>query len=465
MKKSLVFAVMLCAIIFSGLVYGVTVITGQEDAVEISHRVLEGDVAAVEGLSFRMGTQWTGRLFWDTRVTVGENGLVNYDTDFTRDWALKNQSQYLSNWGIGSRNEVVSLWYSNGYHSSTTAEQSFGNFLEVAVVPFKEAAADVAERTPAGERFTEVVTLAEYVEYYPLTLDIRNAGSLNWSDYSENFFADYFGIKIPEEHKMSVTISRRENGAITEVVTEDKGGAVDIECCSVDTEDGVYFAFYADSTDVNVQDIEVKSGNGIFFIPLVKTDEDSDIREVQYKQLSKVFDLPEKNCQALDIKSDEAGNILLLTNESNTLMLRIIDEQTMEEKEKLKLLSFPDGTRLRWMEPAEGNLFVLLQNGDFCFLTQKSGNSYEAVISDSLGEVNGLDDWYRDWAYALDYGDGRLALIWAEEYNDCGAYVYVFGHEGLEYKGYFGHSADYEDYHDYNSILLQESAFTISFAD
>ena len=76
MKKYIVMLVVIGLTVFGGLAYGVNMIWNQKDAVKIEYEVLEGDPAVAEGITFHVRNQWSGKLHWDSQVTLGEGGMV-----------------------------------------------------------------------------------------------------------------------------------------------------------------------------------------------------------------------------------------------------------------------------------------------------------------------------------------------------------------------------------------------------
>ena len=466
MRKSLIFAVLLCICLGGGLVYGSTVVSGQKEAVGIEHELLEGDISAAEGISLHIRNQWTGRLFWDTKIEYGKDGTIISETDFESDWAIEGKSRYLSNFGFGRMEEGVSLWYNEGYHHYSgmhlKAEERDEFFEMHTDMPFKEAVLTVIEKAPQGETYQETVRLSDYVEVYPLNMDITGAGNLDWNDFEYDFFGNYFGIKIPEQELLQVTVAKTDNGEVTELVMENLH-ASQFACCSVNTEEGLYFGFYVMDENRKVILPERKSENGIYFIPFAENEEDADWREVCYQEIKTVYTL-QKDCLPVEMAVDENGNLLLLTKENEYLVLRKIDRHTFEELQYLKLLPMSTVDRFGRMDDVKDGTFIALENGNFVFLTLENG-LYEKQITGTLGSVSGLSDLYHDWAYALDYRDGRLAVIGAESYYRCSAYVYVFDDEGLQYKGRISCMSDKEDHYDYRGIFLQEEdAYAISLA-
>lgn len=464
MKKSLLFAVCLCILLGAGLAYSATVIWDQKDAVLIKHEVLEGSADAAEGIQFHIRNQWTGRLFWDTEATFDADGQIIYRTDFKDDWAIKNKSKYLSHFGYDGMEEGVSIWYNNGYHHYSGMQTTAEKLGETRDIPFIEAVIRVAERTKPGTVNQETVRIADYVERYPLVVDITGSGNLDWTYFERDFLGDYFGIQIPETEKLKVTIAKSENGAITELVLENVN-STQFVCCSVDTEEGVYFGFYCTDESSNVVNLERKRENGIYFIPMERKEtEQGEWREVQYKEIGVAFTLP-KAALPVELTLDEQGNLLLLTKESDGLILRRLDRASMQELQYMQVLPWPEETRFSRMEPADNGLFIAFENGDFAYLTTE-GEPYQKVISGSLGSLSGLADYYHDWAYALDYKDGRLAIIGAESYYRCSSYIYVFDRDGLLYKGRISCASDAEDHYDYRGIFLQEEQpYSIAFAE
>ncbi len=477
MKKSLGFMAVVFILIGAGFFYCFSMIAGQKAQVQISHSTLAGDMAAAKGITLQFRNQWTGRLFWDTEITIDEAMIaaaggkeyhpVASKTAFREDWSFdgKYQSRIWFDQGV----EPVELYYTNGgLHWSLSKGVHPEEFAEYTDIEFKEAFADVATRTEAGHSRTEEVRLADYEEFYPISINaITYMDGDNGGGYS--FSAqELLGVRIPDDHRMAITVGLDKQGNIIEVSTGEQVGAVSFESCSLYTDEGTYFAFYEIDELGRALVPDSKIGHGIYKVSVERIYDKENLEkwngEFTY-DITKVYTLPEEDCYPIDMKADGDGNMLLFTQEAGKLLLRVIEPDNMREMEQLELMDYPESGRYRHTDVTEDYLFTVMYNGDFCYLTKEEGE-YKLQIKSSLGSDQSFGGSYK-WDYALDYQKGKLALICGVDNFSSSVMVYVFGTEGLEYKGHFRNSADTEQmpYLDKRISLTVEEGLEIWFTD
>ncbi len=509
MKKSLIFAGILIIGIFAGFLCCMSVILGQKEDIRVWHQVLEGDISEAEGLQLGIKTHWTDRLYWDTELTMDADTVAAYKevvggletnhdmlqsvpskTTFSTEWAMENQTKWTfeSSYWDGS---PISIRYGGSY-SATYSGGLSEEKLELEYMDYKEAILAVAKRTKAGEMHTEEVTLADYMEYYPIMIEFGIEGKnlyLSSYDQGNDVIADYLGIKIPKNHKMTITIGKNEAGKITYISTEEgngyagsastggasisstsaeseNGGAIQLNGVGLGAEDGFYFAFYGMDEQAKMVKLESKAGPGIYFIPITEgADADftnsKDYWTVHYEKITKVLELPE-GVMPLEIRLDDSGkNMLLLSNEADSLVLRVMDIEAKKEIQKLELMPYTLGGSYRQTDITEHGILTILNNGDFV-LYKQGKEGYTVKASGNLGVAPRLDSHLK-WHYALDYKDGRLAFICALDVNESGLLVNIFDETGLKYRGHYIYSGSMENQLLYQLMagLQQENPLTI----
>ena len=123
-----------------------------------------------------------------------------------------------------------------------------------------------------------------------------------------------------------------------------------------------------------------------------------------FHKVKNVFPLPEKDCYPLEILTDEAEeNLFLLTSENKKAVLRIIDKETMTEKQKLELMDFNgilghNGYEQQ-MDLHDEGIVIIINDDSFCFVTESDG-IYKKQIVTNLGEGLGQSNEYLyDLAY------------------------------------------------------------------
>ena len=437
MKKSLCLAGVILLLLCTGLGMAVRQVDEEKDDIVITQQVLEGDVRAADGVTFRIGTQWKGRMNWDTSVTIDGNstdGVVASKTDYEATWQ-KEEKKRSYTWTT----EVMEAYYTEGYHTSIVG--GWSDSVAFSGVTFAAAVEAVASRTAPGESHEEIIQLNDYHTYYPLFVELHLGESMIWGINAEEFLSSYLQIRIPDSHQMKISITRNNEGNIIGIGSDSTEGSPEIHFSAAEADDGVYFAYYGVADGI-FTDLDSQHGNGIYFLPFVRQE---DGIEMQHDKLEKIFDLPEKDCYVVELKLDrEEKQLLVLTKESDSLVFRSLAFENWEEKQQIMLMAYESNDGCQVTEFIEENLLIVLGNGSLCFLTVDENGKYQNQIVGSLGVGNSLRST-QEWDYDVDYRDGRLALICAENYWVKSVYVYIFGEAGLEYKGYYEHSADYEN--------------------
>ena len=436
MRKSLCLAGVILLLLCTGLGMAVRQVDEEKDDIVITQHILEGDVRAADGVTFRIGTQWNGRMNWDTSVTIDGNnagGVAASKTDYEATWQKEEKKRSYTR-----TTEVMEAYYTAGYQ--TLIVSGVEDSAALGGVPFEAAVEAVASGTEPGETHEEIIQLNYYCTYYPLFVELHLGESVIWGTNAEEYFSTYLRIRIPDPHQMKISITRNDEGNIIGI-TNSMGGAPEIRFSAAVAKDGVYFAYYGVADGI-FTDLDSEHGNGIYFLPFVRQE---DGIEVQHDKLEKIFDLTEKDCYVVELKLDrEEKQLLMLTKESDSLVFRSLSLENREEKQQLILMPYEGEEGCRVAEFVEDNLFIVLENGDLCFLTVEENGEYQNRIVGSLGVGNSLRST-QEWEYDIDYRDGKLALIYAENYWEKSVYVYIFSEAGLEYKGYYEHSADYEN--------------------
>lgn len=459
MKKGLVLVAVVGLVVFAGLIYGINMILDQSDDAVITCQVLEGDADAAEGISFRMCNQLQDELFWDSYITLHENAKdVEVHTVFEDKWEQRSDNvNYFSSslYDDGIRIFMMGnyiMWNGGNIDFSAISNNS-------SVLVTKEEFEAASERTKPGETYTEKIQLNNLISHY----DIHFEPNLSSGSYlvagSNETAENFFDIQIPDSHMYKISITKDADGRIVQVGCGSESLA--FQDCGVQTSDGLYFSFYGIKEN-ELMDLTMGCGNGIFCIPLRPVTEENGSAYVPettifYNQIANVFPLPEKNCYPLEILTDEAEeNLFLLTSENKKAVLRIIDKETMTEKQKLELMDFNgilghNGYEQQ-MDLREKKLIIILSDNTFCYVDEENG-VYEKRIVANLGEGPGMN---REKLYDMVYQDGRLVLLIAKGQSfSSEAYLYIMSQKGVEYKGHFTTSFDYEN-GGFGGIYLRE---------
>lgn len=402
------------------------------DDIDVQETVLYGDRDGALGLSITERTFVDYHLFWDTTYTLRPGGL-EVETDY-RFSAARDDVR-------GPNKDRFWLNVPTNVSMSGSIElesMSMGRASELPITLLL----DVASRAPAGQVWEEVVSLADYYDDYPLSLEC-------WDDSGRGVVLGWDGrglpqalrIPVPQTHLVRVKVEKDPDGQITAVecndVQEEMGLGVDGD--GVVLADGAYFALGTEQTELSLPD----QLYGIHRVPL--EEERITILDPAETQIQRVFPLTKEDGTVLcltDHRDEE--ELLLLTRRAEEMTLWSIRRETMALEQKVSL---PIGREvwLAEMDLYDDFLVVRLMDGTFYVLTGEMGQ-YEVALEGDLSTVPILDkDRLRRSFYeavAMDYDGERLAVVLSpgDRYAVGEVYLMTFDQTGLSFLGGYVHS-------------------------
>lgn len=469
MKRTLIFLLVLFLAAAGLLAAGAGYLTSTEDDIELTHHLVAGDPAAATGIKLTLPVGDQGaQTCWETAVDLGTEELAP-ETAFTfypggKSW--ESTPQTYAEIYTGSVN--FSMSSSGGIdfseYDGASAEDP-GRYYEVTMMVLP--AADVAERTENGETRTETLRLADYYDYYPVTVELylpdqegRSHVYATWADCQA--LTDYFGLRVPEDLMVEVSVTKDELGQVYNVETNDADNQrFWFDCQTVVVEDGVCLAIAVMSEDMDVSKdlVACRDGFGLYFIPF------SDELKTDYEQGDPVFDLehvrmfcPLAPGSAPMLLSREAeGQVLLYAREDGALKLSVFDTDTWQCVQWETI--FPLGEEDAYSLLGSGDGFMVMSGPDNMFRVVEEA---DGVYTPALSGVQDMGEGYVDeWWYNSEcaYDGERLVLAGITASGDCSLWVQVYDETGLTYGARIDHSLDREDawnLYEYNGNVADQ---------
>lgn len=476
MKRTLIFLLVLLLTAAGLLTAGAGYLTSTEDDITLTHNLIAGDPAAAEGVTLTLPAGDQGsQTCWETTVDLGAEELAP-KTEFTfypkgKTW--ENDPQPRVDIYTGSINFSMSstggIDFSE-YDGALTEDPGRLYDATMMVLP----AADVAERTENGETRTETVRLADYYDYYPVTVELylpdqegRSHVYAAWADCQA--LTDYFGLRVPEDLMVEVSVTKDELGQVYNVETNDADNQrFWFDCQTVVVEDGVCLAIAVMSEDMDVSKdlVACRDGFGLYFIPF------SDELKTDYEQGDPVFDLehvrmfcPLAPGSAPMLLSREAeGQVLLYAREDGALKLSVFDTDTWQCVQWETI--FPLGEEDAYSLLGSGDGFMVMSGPDNMFRVVEEA---DGVYTPALSGVQDMGEGYVDeWWYNVEcaYDGQRLAVAGITASGDCSLWVQVYDETGLTYGARIDHSLDREDvwnFYEYRTDAVTEQYPIITF--
>jgi len=464
MKKSLIIGSLVFIIAITAFCGIIIRVSGQAEQVSLTEEVLIGDKSLADDISFQINSHWQEKMLWETYVDIGQETRV--DTDF---------SFYPDGMKIQYDNEAkVSLQYSTGFGYSSSGHL-LGEDGPVDL-PYKEVFIDVASRTESGKESKEVVKLADYYEYFDLTLEISNHKYLSryfvFEESDENKqIREAIGMRIPKDLKFEATVEKSEDGNVYEV----SGNLLNdnqpwIVSGGVVLKNGCYVYVSAVNEDGVVPGLS-DSGYGIYQLPITweketastkYAEEGEESAVLHFDKFGLVYPLEE---EIVTLKTDlEEKELFLLISRKEQLILQRIDVETMTLLQELPLGVRDNASECWEFQVTESGILLLMGNG-MIYYAQNQGDHYEISVSYDMYQ----HDFYRHFQwnrYAYDYKDGRLAIIWRDGYNyisSNSAYVFILEGEEMKFLAHYHNSLDQADAnYDYSNKPHPGQVFQIS---
>lgn len=468
MKRTLSLLMALLLVSAGLLTAGAGYLTSTEDDIELTHHLVAGDPSAAAGITLTLpvGDQ-RSQTCWETTVDLGTEKLKP-ETTFTfysggKSWESTSRPSA----EIYTGSTSFSMSSSGGIDfSEYTGEGEWdpGRSMEHSLMVL--SAADVAERTENGETRTETLRLADYYDYYPITVELylpdQEGRSYVYTTWAEcQALADYFRLKVPEDLMVEVSVTKDEYGQVSNVESNDVGNQrFWFDCRSVVVENGVCLSIAVESENMDVPDnlVACRDGFGLYFIPF------SEELKTDYKQGDPVFDLdnirmfcPLSQGSSPLLMAGEGGQLLLYARENGELKLSVFDTDTWQCVQWESI--FPMG---------EEDTFSLLGSGDGFMVMSRSDNFFrvveekDGVCTPALSGVwdrgeGYVDEWWYETVCA--YDGERLVLTGNPASGACSLWLQVYDETGLTYGARIGHSLDREDvwnYYEYGTDSAPE---------
>lgn len=456
MRKALAILLVLIILSASGIIAAHAVVNEQRDQVVISENAIYGDKAAAYGLTVTNNSSWDNRLHWNTTYTIDEENSCNTGFRFTQLREYERSVHYTPEGlsfgmyvgsGMGSSHEIT---------REDISHMCYG---------YEDLCLDVMERAPAGEEYTEIVRVSDYLETFPLQvyMDLPNLFALRYDEYRDMTFAenligqdfieineaftDYFSFPVKKTDLLEVRVYKTEKGYVNDLNVSTLEYTMEYRVLSAVTDDAAYFVFDC-GNDIDFSN--AKAGCGIYCLPFGKTFEHNNAvyPTIDLEGLDMVYPL-DTSVRVEDIFYDETYNrLILITSENGTVSLISINPDTMETLQTLDIATCEseEGTECVWrMEIAEDFIFMYLSNDCIAVVAQQESGEYSLGFVAPFNPTENVElFWYKS-SSAMAYDGDRLAVGWNDEledtyYESCGFCLAVYDKTGLLYYGEYDSS-------------------------
>ncbi len=442
MKKGLIIAAICFAVMIIALPFACTEVDAGKESVKITEEVISGNPAAAEGIKLNMATHWKGHMLWNIQYTVGGGETVS-DFEFEPNevtWERK-------------KDENIFIDYVTNYGTVMS-----GNVRQSQVVlddiSLSEVVKAVADRTTPGTENTELIKLADYYEYYPITICINGGNhDVNYSnDKEEAVFTELFHIGISEDDVYKVRITKDSAGFVTGFnirmpdLREEGWTTEDAEAFG---KNGCYYT-YACTDWKTGEYIERGENRGIFYIPYKK---DGNRTTIAKDKIEKVYELEDGEIPVDMLLDEENSRLYLLTRDGENFNMYVY---SLNGYVPVLEISFAvdkggDNRAPAVMSLESGGILIKWGDNRFAFISNKNGE-HELWCNGTFPDAS--SDWgktFPDEHAAWFYGE-RLVLAAFKEWYGADVQLVVYDREGQKYYGIYHNSAATADARFYEKM-------------
>lgn len=430
MKKTLILFFVAAGLIIFLLPAAFIAVEGKKDRVAITQEVLFGDPGAASGITLAIASHWNRHLLWNTEYTIGEEKTKSEFTFSGKStlWGWERKTN--ANFYFGTAKSALE----NGKNSSATCAES----------AFPEIANKVAYRT-WDDKYSEIVSIAEYYEIYPLIFRMEGSMAKYHCDHdTTKYLSELFHIS-PEKDRLEVVVEKDSNGRPSlvqqRIVREDL--PVSLVNLSAEARDGIYYTYRLEAGDCE-ENIDRGQNTGIFFIPYRG---EGEAREIDLLEMKKICELL-SDVVPLELKLNQSGDILYLAAKSKggySLFVYQLDGG-VHLKQEICLENIRDTSSYCQMNPVDGGVLFTWNDNQFSFVAEDGGEYFwwcGGIFPQTMGEISeeGVQNPFPR-ENVLHFDGTRLVLAAFENWENMEIRLIVYNREGELYCGRYKNSQD-----------------------
>ncbi len=446
MRKATVLFLLLLLLAALSVPYLAVDIYAAHDQVELQQQVILGDAAMADDLTLCIRTHYNDHLFWDTTYRPGTAPEVETDYRFSAERDYEPWTPIYEGVRLESYLEAITMY---GIEDSPMAESSG------IALAFQE----LTEDTAAGEDKSREIYLKDYLDYYPISVGF-NFEDMGWSlgmntfvddedmqpgrwAYDATALQEYFKFPVLDNELLTISVAKNADGIVYRSSLGPGGKNSDVFRFYTTgnwTEDACYFTFDAHSEKGTVVDLSLlPDGFGIFRLPLNKNPDTQT--PVVSDELDMVFPLnPDAVIVSLSI-SPEEDRLLLYTTEENTFFLTVIDIKTMEQLQKLELVTWSEEWPSYVLYEEEGYIAGFFDQENRLIVLERDEHGLYQVKINTPYQNEQVLEYFPTYGLTVDFDGNRLVaakFLPDSKYGarqTCDLLLAVFDVSGMIYYG------------------------------
>lgn len=440
MKKFIALAFTLVLLALGSIIAITAEINSDKDTVTHTEKIIWGEPSIAEGATVKSVSHYNNYLIWDSVYTAGGNTNTNYKFHTTKHYS--NSKPGLSGFLLQS-----DIRY--GFDLQTPASEQTG----IARI-YKE----LYDSLDYEEQGSTTVRLADYYEFYPLSVNINiptaffnadverissghNIISTVESDKVKiyNDICEFFKIPVLDSEYVDINVSKHRGNSVGfgHGWSDKSNDVYSMYTRSAYTDKACYISVNNRTENGSIMDFSnIPGGYGIYALPYEGAKLKSD-------ELAMVYTLDEDTVVNYMAVSNDSTKLLLTLVENEASYFEVIDIATMTQIQKFKI---NDGSHYI-VYPNDGFIAYEFEN-HVAVIEEKSGVYSLVFVADKFPtEQTDTKYFYFRSGAALDFDGERLIVVdnlyfTGDNYDRCGFFMAVYDKDGLQYFGEYESSLD-----------------------
>lgn len=459
MKKSLLLSLFVMGLAVFSLPAALIAVDSGKERILIIEEVLSGNPAEAAGVTLKIPSHWGKQLLWDTEYTIGSGKQAQSRFSFSSQpvyWSAPEEKV-----GASLRMEIDAAFATAALGTGYATSSGTMGWEDTV---YSEMINEAAGRADRGEKYTEIIRIADYSPSFPLSLEIEGHSVQYEGDYNEacNYLRDFFHISAAED-QMEVTVEQKEQGNITSCavyfIENDEQVSI-VNAAADDEEEGLYFAYCLENAKTG-EWADRGQNMGIFYFPYWV---EEPFLHIDLTQVKRLCDYPGNAIPLQMLVNSEEGILYLAVREKEDYRLLVYQ---LEDKIPVLMQQIPlnrDNTSTILLNPSsfcqmllvDGGVLMTWEDNHFAFIARENGQYRlwcSGVFPENV-EKDSSNPFPKEQVCLFD-GE-RLILAAYESWYSTNVLLSVYGEQGQTYSGRYVHSGqgDMDAGYDFYSRIV-----------
>lgn len=454
MKKALALVLVVLTLSAGGMCAAVSMLSKQQDQVEITQISETGNPAALEGLEVVLDSRASdSQMHWITTYRPGQNPVVDTLSYYKRFWNEDSRYDYIDQdyyKDQQKRRMVLSYYLHETDYGNVEPENYTGLDLEFL---------QLEQSTEPGTQSARTIAVRDYQPFYHISAnfyltDVEGyvegyVRGENWKelmaaeDALEEKLNQFLRIPVHESEKVTIHLAKDSKGNVSdfgiERQNEDAFQFYVSSDYSLATDEAFYFTFNNRTEQGAVVDTSlIPGGYGIYRIPYTVDFDPNKETGILIDQIATVYSI-DPNHEVLRLHSShDKSKLLLHTLENGWYVLTVIDRESMTALQRFEIQEkAPEHDFWKLWEDEEQDIFMVEVDKSYAFFALQEDGTYAQVFHCEIPtKVHGRSQ-YSDMTY-----DGKRLVVgdvhnWLDTTGTAQGvfYLSVYDAGGLRYYG------------------------------